>query len=98
VRYAQLDHPQTYAELGDGGQSMQGATEAQAAWLRKKVTQFPKGDNTIVVTHLPNIARAFPQLSSGLEDGEAVIFGPDGKGGTTLVARIKIEEWPRIRP
>jgi phosphohistidine phosphatase SixA len=97
VRFAQLDHPQTYAELGDGGQSMQGGTEAQAAWLQKKVTQFPKGANTIVVTHLPNITRAFPQLASGLADGEALIFGSDGKGGSTLVTRIKIEEWPEIR-
>ena len=98
VRYAQLARPQTYAELGDGGQNMQGATDIQAAWLQKKVTQFPAGTNTIIVTHLPNIARAFPQLATGLADGEALAFGSDGKGGTTLVARIKIEEWPEIRP
>jgi hypothetical protein len=49
------------------------------------------------VTHLPNITRAFPQLASGLADGEALIFGSDGKGGATLVTRIKIEEWPEIR-
>jgi len=97
VRYAQLGNPQKFAELGDGGQSMQGGTEAQAAWLQKMVTQFPKGANTIVVTHLPNITRAFPQWASGLADGEALIFGSDGKGGTTLVTRIKIEEWPEIR-
>ena len=76
---------------------MQGGTEAQAAWLQKKVTQIPTGTNTIIVTHLPNIAGAFPQLASGLADGEALIFGSDGKGGTTLVTRIKIEEWPQIR-
>ena len=66
VRFAQLSQPQTYAELGDGGQSMRGGTEAQAAWLQKKVTQFPKASNTIIVTHLPNIARAFPQLAPGI--------------------------------
>ena len=27
--------------LGDGGQSMQGITEAQAGWLRRKVTEVP---------------------------------------------------------
>jgi len=97
VKFAQLGHPQPYAELGDGGRSMQGGTEAQAAWLQKKVTQFPAGTNTVVVTHLPNISGAFPQLSSGLADGEALVFGPDGKGGATLVARIKIEEWPEMR-
>lgn len=96
VRLAQLGTAQTYPELGDGGQSMRGASEAQAAWLQKKVTQFPSGSNTIIVTHLPNIAKAFPQWSSGLDDGEALVFGPDGKGGATLVARVKIDEWPRM--
>ena len=97
VRYAQLGNPRTYDELGDGGQSMQGGTAAQAAWLQKRVTQFPAGSNIIVVTHFPNITGAFPQLASGLADGEALVFGSDGKGGAALVARIKIEEWPGMR-
>jgi phosphohistidine phosphatase SixA len=98
VRYAQLGNPRTYPELGDNGQSMQGGTEAQAAWLRSRVTQFPSGSsNTILVTHLPNIAGAFPQSASGLDDGESLVFGPDGKGGAMLVARIKIEAWPGLR-
>jgi phosphohistidine phosphatase SixA len=96
VRYAQLGNPQPYAELGDNGQSMQGGTEAQSAWLRKKVTQFPKGANTILVTHLPNLRGAFTQLTGGVDDGEALVFGPDGKGGATIVGRIKVEEWPAI--
>ncbi len=93
VRYAQLGNPQPYAELGDGGRSMQGGTEAQAAWLKKKVTQLPTGANTILVTHFPNISGAFPQ-ASGVEDGEALVFGADAK----VVGRIKIEEWPALRP
>ncbi len=91
VRLAQFPAPRTVAELGDVGQSMQGATEAQAAWLQKRVTQFPTGANTIVVTHFPNMTRAFPQWTAGLADGEALIFGSDGKGGSILIARIKIE-------
>jgi len=98
VRLAQFPTPRKVGELGDGGQSMQGATEAQSAWLRKKVTQLPTGANTIVVTHSPNMIRAFPEWTSGLADGEALVFGSDGKGGRTLIARIKIEEWSRIRP
>ena len=97
ARYAQWSNPRTYAELGDNGQSMQGGTEAQAAWLRTRVTQFPSVSNTILVTHLPNIAGAFPQSASGVDDGESLVFGPDGKGGATLVARIKIEAWPGLR-
>lgn len=94
VRLAQFGAPHTFAELGDKGQSMQGATPAQAAWLEKQVARFPTATNTIIVTHLPNIAAAFPELASGLADGEALIFGPDGQGRAILVARVKIEEWP----
>ena len=97
VRLAQLGNPKTFAELGDNGQSMQGASGTQALWLQKKVTQFPKGTNTIIVTHLPNIAAAFAQSAAGLADGEALVFGSDAKGGASLVARIKIEEWPAMR-
>ncbi|MCU1338709.1 MAG: fructose-2,6-bisphosphatase [Bryobacterales bacterium] len=88
IRYAQFSNPQAFPELGDNGQSMQGGTEAQAAWLQKKVTEFPKGTDTLIVTHMPNMSRAFPQSTSNLADGEALIFGPSG-----VVARIKIEEW-----
>jgi phosphohistidine phosphatase SixA len=96
IRYAQLGNPRPVPELGDNGQSMQGGTEAQATWLRKQVTQFPKGANTILVTHFPNIRGAFPDLSE-VADGEAIVFGPDGKGGAAVVGRIKIEEWPGLR-
>jgi len=93
VRLAQLANPHTHAELGDGGQSMQGATEAQAEWLRKRVTQLPAGTNTIIVTHMPNISRAFPAWGA-VADGEAVIV----QAGSQVVARIKIEEWSRLKP
>ena len=98
VRLAQLPNPKPVPELGDNGRSMQGGTAAQAAWLQKQVTQFPRGTNTILITHQPNMAGAFPQLAAGLAEGEALIFGPDGKGGAALVARVKIEEWPRLQP
>ena len=97
IRYAKLGDPKPFAELGDNGQSMQGGTQAQAAWLQKRVTQFPAGVNTVLVTHFPNLTGAFPQMTAGVADGEALVFGPDGKGGAALVARIKIEEWPEMR-
>ena len=96
LRYAQIANAKPVVELGDGGRGMQASTEAQAAWLERKVTQFPSGTNTLLVTHLPNVSRAFPQWSSGLEDGEALILAPDSKGGPRLVARVKIDEWPRL--
>jgi phosphohistidine phosphatase SixA len=88
IRYAQFGKPEAFPELGDNGQSMQGGTEAQATWLRKKVTEFPQGTNTLIVTHMPNMSRAFPESTNNLADGEALIFSPSG-----VVARIKIEEW-----
>jgi phosphohistidine phosphatase SixA len=97
IRLAKLPNPSSVPELGDGGQSMQGVAGAQATWLQKKVTEFPTGSSTLLVTHMPNIAAAFPALATGVADGEALVFGPDAKGGATLVARIKIEEWSRLR-
>jgi phosphohistidine phosphatase SixA len=98
VRYARFGSPKTAPELGDNGQSMQVSTEAQTAWLQKRVTQFPPpGANTLLITHFPNISRAFPQESKDVADGECLIFGPDGKGGAALVARVKIEQWPSLR-
>jgi phosphohistidine phosphatase SixA len=97
ARFAQLPNPQIQAELGDGGQSMGGVSEAQSAWLKKQVLERPDSTNTILVTHFPNMAAAFPQETSGLSDGETLVFHADGKGGRTLVARITIEQWPTMR-
>ena len=96
ARLARLENPKTAEELGDGGQSMQGGTDAQAAWLQKKVTDLPAGNNSVLVTHSPNITRAFPSASD-VSEGEALVFGADGKGGAALMARIKIDEWLRLR-
>jgi hypothetical protein len=76
---------------------MQGVTEADGVWLQNRVKDLPSGTNTILVTHLPNISRAFPEHASGLADGDAVVFGSDGKGGVTVVARIAIADWPAMR-
>jgi phosphohistidine phosphatase SixA len=97
VQFAQLPHPHQQLELGDAGQSMQGISDAQSAWLKKQVTQAPKGTNTVIVTHLPNMAAAFPQWTFGLSDGETLVLRSDGKTGTTLVARIKIEQWSAMK-
>jgi phosphohistidine phosphatase SixA len=98
VRLTALGTPQTYAQLGDGGQSMSNAAVSdQADWLREKVEERPKpGSNTIIVTHMPNIQAAFEKDAADLTDGEALIFHPDGRGGADLVAKIKIEDWPSL--
>jgi phosphohistidine phosphatase SixA len=96
VRLAQLPNPRVQEELGDRGQSMQSVAESQTVWLRTKVTQRPHGTNTVLVTHLPNIAGAFPQWTSGLSDGETLVIATDGIGPPVVVARIKIEQWPKL--
>jgi phosphohistidine phosphatase SixA len=94
VRLARLDNPAAVNELGDGGHSMQGITEAQAAWLRSQASDVPKTGNTILVTHLPNLTRAFPDWGSTVADGETVVLRPDGHGKSAIVGRIPIERWP----
>lgn len=97
AQLASLGRAQTFAELGDGGQSMQRIAETPAEWLRKKVDEPPRaGADTMIVTHMPNIVAAFGQSANGAADGEAFVFHPDGKGSSELVARVKIENWPAL--
>jgi len=98
LRLAGFEKVTTAPELGDSGQSMQAdSSGARGAWVRSKVAQVPRrGTDTLMVTHFPNLREAFPENVAGLGDGEALIFVPDGHGGASLVARVKIEEWPRL--
>jgi hypothetical protein len=52
---------------------------------------------TIIVTHQPNLSRAFPDWGSHVADGEIVVLRPDGRGGVTILGRVPIDEWPRLR-
>ena len=77
---------------------MQAVADAAAAWLRERVSQAPaRGTDTIIVTHLPNITRAFPDWQPQVADGESVVLRPTGNGQAQVVGRIKIEEWPQLR-
>ena len=96
VKFAQLANPISVPQLGDGGRSMQGVAEVDAAWLRSKVAEPPRRGNTVIVTHMPNLARAFPAFGA-VADGETVIVRPDGKGGATPIGRVGIDDWPRLR-
>lgn len=96
VRYAGFTNATVAEELGDTGRSMQGVSEPQAAWLRARVTRAPRAGNTLLVTHQPNLALAFPEWGASVGQGETVVFKPDGAGGATVVARVPIDEWPRV--
>jgi phosphohistidine phosphatase SixA len=82
-------------ELDEGAQGMKSSIDAQRTeWLRRKAAERPRtGTDLILVTHAPNIADAFGDLAANVEAGEALVFRPDGKGGTQLVARIKAQDW-----
>jgi len=98
ARLARLPNPRPIAQLGEGPQSMQGAVDrAQTEWLQKKVKEFPRGTNTLLVTHVPNVTAAFPGELPAVLQGEALVFGSDGAGGSRVVGRIKIEEWGDLR-
>lgn len=98
VRAARVTPVGTIEALGDGGQSMQGITEAQAAWLRSKAAEQPVAGNTLIVTHQPNLTRAFPAWGGAVADGESVILRPDGRGGVEFLGRISIGDWARLEP
>lgn len=97
VRLARFAPVVTVDELGDSGQSMQGVSEAQAEWLRKKAAEVPSSGNTLIVTHQPNLSRAFSEWGATVADGEVVVLRPDGRGAFTLVARVPIERWAGLR-
>jgi phosphohistidine phosphatase SixA len=94
ARLARLPNPRPVTELGEGSGSMQAVERAQTEWLQKRVRELPRGTNTVLVTHVPNVSAAFPDVLPAVVEGEALVFGPDGKGGARVVGRIKIEEWP----
>jgi broad specificity phosphatase PhoE len=64
--------------------------------FRKMLGTAPKaGTNTILVTHSPNIIAALGKDWFDVKEGEASIFRPEG-GSYKLVARLQMDEWPRI--
>ena len=93
ARRAGLPNPRAVAELGEGTGSMQVVSKAQTDWLQKTAKDFPRGTNTVLITHVPNMSAAFPEAGPAADQGEAFVFGSDGKGGARLLGRIKIEQW-----
>ena len=62
ARLARLPNPRPVAELGEGTGSMQAVSKAQTEWLQKRVKELPRGTNTLLVTHVPNMTAAFPEF------------------------------------
>jgi len=89
--------PTLVPQLGDGGRSMAATSDDQAAWLKQQVAKPAARGNTVLITHFPNIRAAFPEHAANLADGEALVFVPDGAGGTRMLRRVRIEEWPTLQ-
>ncbi len=98
VKLAHLGDPITLEQLGDSGHSMTAETSgARGAWLRAKAAEAPAADqNTLIVTHWPNITEAYGDAAAGLADGETLVLHPDGRGHAPIVARVKIEDWSHL--
>jgi phosphohistidine phosphatase SixA len=98
VKLAKFGKPKLVAELNEGEQGMMAnADAARSAWLRRKIAEAPRAKtDTIIVTHTPNLTGAFAADAANMAAGEALIFHPDGKGNSPIVARIKIEDWPKL--
>jgi len=69
------------------------SAERAAALRRMLATQPAPGTNTVIAAHISNILAA---ASLSLEEGEALIFRPDGRSGFRLVARVKGDRWREL--
>jgi phosphohistidine phosphatase SixA len=92
-----LGATRTFLELGDGSQGYEVSSFKDSnRFLRDQSGVVPRpGTNTLIITHIPNMEFAFGEEASGIAEGETIVFRPDGRTGAR-VARIKIEEWPRL--
>jgi phosphohistidine phosphatase SixA len=68
----------------------------RAEAFRKMLATAPSAHtNTILITHQPNIVAALGKDWFDVKEGEASIFRP-ADGSYKLVARVQMDEWPRI--
>lgn len=71
--------------------------ERRATALRVKVGVMPApGQDTLLVTHKPNIVDAFGKTLEDIGEGESVVFKPDGSGKADLIGRIKETDWRSV--
>jgi hypothetical protein len=61
--------------------------------LPELLAQVPRSGNTAIIAHLflPCLDMT-PQLAMG----EALVYKPDGRGGSTLVQRVNVSEWATL--
>jgi phosphohistidine phosphatase SixA len=85
------------ADLTEGGLIVSpNENNRRADAFRKMLAVAPTDHtNTILITHQPNIVAALGKDWFDVKEGETSIFRP-ADGGYKLVARVQMDEWPRI--
>ncbi len=86
------------ADLAEGGLVVSpNENNRRTKAMRMLISTPPQaGTNIVLITHKPNIVDALGKDWLDVKEGEASIFHPDGAGGFKLVARVQMNEWPRI--
>jgi phosphohistidine phosphatase SixA len=85
------------ADLTEGGLVVSpNENNRRAEAFHKLLSTAPwSGANTILITHKPNIVDALGKDWFDVKEGEASIFLPEN-GSHKLLARIQMDDWPRI--
>jgi broad specificity phosphatase PhoE len=85
------------ADLTEGGLVVSpNENNRRASAFKKMLGSAPEAStNTVLVTHKPNILDALGKDWFEVKEGETSIFRP-ANGNYTLVARVQMDEWPRI--
>jgi phosphohistidine phosphatase SixA len=82
-------------DLAEGASADESNQRAEA--LRKlAATPPPPGNNTMIVSHKPNIVGAFGNDWSDIREGEASVFQPDSHGGYRLIVRVQSDGWSKL--
>ena len=85
------------ADLTEGGLVVSpNENNRRAEAFRKLLGTAPtRSTNTVLITHKPNTIDALGKDWFDVKEGEASIFRPENDG-YKLVARVQMEEWPRL--
>ena len=85
------------ADLTEGGLVVSpNENNRRADALRRMLGTAPRaGTDTIIITHKPNIVDALGKDWFDVKEGEASIFRPEN-GRYQLIARVQMDEWPRL--
>ena len=85
------------ADLTEGGPVVSpNENNRRTEAFRKLLGTAPQsGTNTVLITHKPNIVDALGKDWFDVKEGEASLFRPEN-GSYKLVARVQMDEWPRI--